>query len=407
MTNPAHAPTPASRSGISHARARWGVLPIIRLFRSVCRPLASPTLRGAWCFGLRTMALDSSQEEVADTAENERVFGRHRGRYGSSAFPQLLGIYLVECGTRAIVDADIRGCHGSIHRAAQRLLRSITAGMLLLWDSGFHSYALAAAIRARGAHFLGRVPAGQTFELVRILRDGSMLARFYAACPSSRTTSTPSVLVRVLTYTITDPARPGYGTIHRLMTSLLDPAVAPTAQVIAAYHERWEIELALDEIDTHLRLAPGPFQSKTPRGVVQELYGLLLAHYAVRALIAQAALPAGLDPDRISFVGAVRLVGTTLPLMPILPPAVQEQVKQALLVELARHDLPPRRSRSAPRARKCPRSKHPIRRRGTSYATTVLPPFGTTVCLLPPAPRLPTKQKQAPPPAAAPGPACA
>jgi hypothetical protein len=383
LADPATAPVPATRSAICHARVRWGLRPVVALFRSVCRPLATPTLRGAFLFGRRLMALDSSFEDVADTPANERAFGRHRCQHGKSAFPQLLGTYLVECGTHGIVDVDVRPCHGSIHRAAQRLLRSLDAGMLLLWDSGFHSYALAAAVLAHDAQFLARVPAGQTFELVRLLPDGSALARFWAAPPSRRTRQTPCILVRILSYTITDPGRPGYQQPHRLMTSLLDPMAFPARQLIAAYHERWEIELALDEIDTHLRLAPGPLRSKTPRAVLQELYGLLLAHYAVRALIAAAALPAGLDPDRISFLHAVRLIATLLPIVPALPPALRAQVAQSLLADIARHQLPARRDRAVPRTRKRTWSKHRLRGRGSAYATARLAPFSTVVQLLP------------------------
>jgi hypothetical protein len=383
VARPELATDPATRSGICHARARWGMRPMIDLFRMVCHPLATVDLPGAFLFGLRVMAFDSTQEDLADTPANERTFGRHKSQHGPSAFPQLLGVYLVECGTRAIVAATIRSCHTSVHRAVRALLPRVDATMLVLWDCGFHSYPLAVAIRQREAHFLGRVPAGQTFVLDRRLADGTYLAWLYAAPPSRRTTKTPRLLVRVLVYTITDPARPGHGRTHRLMTSLLDPQVAPALALICAYHERWEIELALDEIDTHLRLAPGPLRSETPAGVLQEVYGLLLAHYAVRALISEAAEQGGIDPDRISFVHAVRLITVLLPFFQLLPPEHHPVLHALLLHDLARYQLPEREHRLNPRAVKRPWSKHRVRPRGAKARQTHLAPFADVLAVLP------------------------
>src|SRR5581483_1155177 len=290
---PSLQPRVASKSGISRARRRWGTRPIIALFRTVCQPLATPQDPGAFRFGLHVMAIDSTLEDLADTPANEQAFGRHHGSHGAAAFPAMLGIYLLECGTRAIWGAGFWPCHTSVHAGpAQRLLRALRPGMLLLWDAGFHSYPLSALVRERGAHLLGRVPAGQTFVPERLLPDGSLLARFSAAPPSRRTAATPFLLVRVVTYTLV-----GAPKVYRLLTTPLDPAQAPALELILAYHERWEIETVIDELDTHLRLAPGPFRSPTPRGVLQEAYGLLLAHYAVRATMLAAARQAGCDPD--------------------------------------------------------------------------------------------------------------
>jgi hypothetical protein len=253
--------------------------------------------------------------------------------------------------------------------------------MLVLWDCGFHSFPLAAAIRERGAHFLGRVPSGQTFALERRLRDGTYLAWLCAEPPSRRTSTTPRILVRVLVYTITDPARSGYGKPHRLMTSLLDPKRYPAVALICAYHERWEIELALDEIDTHLHLAPGPLRSQTPQGVLQEAYGLLLAHYAVRVLICAAAQRAGIDPDRVSFVHAVRLITLMLPLFQLLAPEHHPILYDLVLHDIAAYRLPPREHRLNPRAVKRPWSKHRVRPRGAKTRHKNLAPFEDIVAI--------------------------
>lgn len=226
-------PSPAGKGSISRARYRWGPRPLAALMRQVCRPLATPTTPGAMLFGSRTVAFDASYEEVADTPENNRVFGRYRSQYAPAAYPQLLGMYLVECGTHAILDACPWPCRTTEHRAVRRLLRSVTADMLVLWDCGLHSYSLAAAIRARGAHLLARVPANQTFVPVCALLDGSEVVRWYRDPPSRRTASTPWLLMRLITYHLdADP------TPLRLVTSLLDPVQAPALDLVCGYHER-------------------------------------------------------------------------------------------------------------------------------------------------------------------------
>jgi Transposase DDE domain/Insertion element 4 transposase N-terminal len=376
----AHRADPAGKSSISRARARWGVQPITALFRQVCRPLATPHTPGAWLFGFRAMALDASYEDVADTPANEQVFGRHHSQHGPAAFPQLKGMYLVECGTHAICDAGIWPCRVSDHQAAQRLVRSIRADMLVLWDAGLHSFALAQAVRDRGAHFLSRVPAQQTFEPVAVLQDGSLLARFYSAPPSRRSARTPFLLVRVVSYTIDD------GSPQRVMTSLLDPELAPAHDLVTGYHVRWEIELVFDELDTHQRLLPGPLRSKTPRGIIQELYGLLLAHYAVRAVMVEAARQAEAAPTQLSFTRAIRVLAAVVPLADLLPPAEYDHLVGLLLAAVARSPLPARRQRRVPRARKRPWSRHGFRRRGRHYQGSPLPPLEDRIVLLPPSP---------------------
>lgn len=382
QTTAPHRQDPAGKSSISRARARWGVRPMAALFRHVCHPLATADTPGAWLFGLRAMALDASYEDIADTPANAQVFGRRRSQHGPSAFPQLMGMYLVECGTHAICGAGIWPYRASVHRAAQRLVRRITADMLVLWDSGLHSFPLAHAVRDRGAHFLGRVPANQTFEPQEVLPDGSLLARVYGAPPSRRNARTPFLLVRVVSYTIDN------GPPQRLMTSLLDPVLAPAEGLVTGYHTRWEIELVFDELATHQRLLPGPLRSKTPRGILQEMYGLLLAHYAVRALMQEAASQAETGPTTLSFTRTIRLLAAVFPLVDLLSADQQEQLAQLLCAAVARRPLPARRQRRVPRARKRPWSKHRLRRRGRHYAVSPLPPLADRIALIVPPPLL-------------------
>src|SRR5919201_3905275 len=295
----------ATKSAISQARYRLGARPVVALFRQVCRPLASAQTPGAFLCGLRLMALDGTVEDVPDTPANARAFGRHHGDRGASAFPQVQGVYLSECGTHAVIDAGFWPCHVSERVGAVRLLRSVGAGMLLLLDRGFYSFEMIEQTLARGAQVLGRVPANVSLTPRHLLPDGSYWAYIYPA-ERQRRQRGDHLLVRVIVYTLTDPARPGYGETHRLITTLLDAQDAPALELICAYHERWEIELTIDESDTHQRLVQHPLRSQKPVGVIQELYALLLAHYAVRTLMAEAAAQEGLVGQAI--VGQVQVL---------------------------------------------------------------------------------------------------
>jgi hypothetical protein len=335
-------------SALSYRRQQVGARPLVALFKQVCRPMATSQTVGAFLFGLRVMALDGTCEDVADTPANARAFGRRSGNRGASAFPQLQGVYLVECGTHAIVDAGFWPCHTSERVGGFRLLRSVQRGMLVQWDRGFHSFDMVAATRARGAHVLSRLPAQVQPEPLRTLPDGSVLARLLPSDDRRRRQGT-HILVRVITYTITDPALPGHGEEHRVITTLLNPRLVPAHDVACAYHERWEIEIVIDEIDTHQRLVGRTLRSLTPVGVIQELYGVLLAHYAVRVLMHEAALTVDCDPDRLSFVHALEIVRDAVPEFQQVAPAQQPALYDRMLREIAAKRLPPRRTRSNPR----------------------------------------------------------
>jgi hypothetical protein len=259
-------------AALSYRRYQLGAKPLVALFHAICRPMATPQTPGAFLFGLRLMAIDGTTEDVADTPENAQAFGRQKTPRGQSAFPQLKGVYLVECGTHAIVDAGFWPIHRSERTGGLRVLRSVGAGMLVMWDRGFHSCEMILATLARGAACVGRLPAHVRPQVVRRLSDGSFLAYLRPSDYHERQAGA-RILVRLVEYTITDPQLEGYGERHRLVTSLLDPAIAPALQIACAYHERWEIELVIDEVDTHQRLVGRPLRSLRPVGVIQELYG--------------------------------------------------------------------------------------------------------------------------------------
>lgn len=352
---------PANKSAICQARYQLGARPLVDLFHRVCRPMTLPTTPGAFLFGLRLMAIDGTTEDVPDTPENARAFGRPGSHRGPSAFPQVQGVYLIECGSHGVVDAGFWPCRTSERVGGVRLLRSVGPGMLLMWDRGFHSFEMAWQTHARDAHFLGRVPAHVRLQAIQRLSDGSSLAYLTPGKKEKRWRG-KRLLVRVIEYTLTDPALPGYGKRYRLITSLLLPEEAPAKEIAAAYHQRWEIEITIDEIDTHQRLANQPLRSQKPVGVIQELYGLLIAHYAVRRVMLDAAEAAGVDPDRMSFANAVRLICMAISEFQQVCPQQREALYERLLSDIARQRLPERKPRTNPRVVKRKMSNFHLKR---------------------------------------------
>jgi hypothetical protein len=179
--------------------------------------------------------------------------------------------------------------------------------MLVMWDRGLHDFEMFLAGRKRGTHALGRLPSHVKPKYIERLADDAMLASLYPSDPTRRKRG-EHLMGRIVEYTLTDPALPGYGQVHRLVTTLLDPSLASAFELVWAYHERWEIEMLIDETDTHQRLSDRPLRSRKPIGVIQELYGLLIAHDAIRFLMHEAAVQHQLDPDRRSFVHAREVI---------------------------------------------------------------------------------------------------
>jgi hypothetical protein len=378
-----HDPTvvPANKSAISQARYRLGARPVVELFHRVWQPIATQATQGAFFLGLRLIAIDGTLEDVPDTPENAQVFGRLGSGRGASAFPQVRGVYLVECGTHAIIDAGFWPSHTGERRGGLRLLRSVTQGMLLLWDRGFHSFEMAQSTRAREGHFLSRVPSHVRFDPVDYLADGSYLA-YLRPWEYRRRKAGEEMLVRVITYTIDDPTQEGYGKTHRLMTSLLEPESYPPLELARAYHERWEEEMTIDELDTHQRLVNHPLRSKKPVGVIQELYGLLLAHYGVRYVMHEAALEAGLDPDRLSFTNALRLICDAIAEFQMVAAEEGGALYQRLLGDIARYRLPERKPRNNPRVVRRKMSKFRLKRPEHRQWSQPSKPFRDAVVLL-------------------------
>ncbi len=313
--------SPPSRSAIFQARARLGSEPLAALFERVATPIGAEGAPGVWLAGRRLVAIDGTCLDVADTPANAEHFGRPGVNKGEqAAFPQARVVALAECGTHAMFAARVGGYHQSESTLAGSLLQELVPGMLLTADRGFFSYALWRRAIGTGADLLWRVRtdrAGPKPTHLRDLPDGSWLAHLRASTPAAARLEEP-MLVRVVDYTIEDGR--DNPTSYRLFTTLTDPGEVTAVDLAAAYTQRWEIELAFDELKTHQRGPRTVLRSKSPDLVLQEIWGHLCCHYAIRCLMAQAATHSGHDPDQLSFVAALRISRQSIAQQGAFPP---------------------------------------------------------------------------------------
>ena len=296
---------PPSKSAIFQARARLGFEPMRDLFARVARPLAGPDTPGSWLASRRLVAIDGTCLDLADTPANEASFGRPgSGRGERSAFPQARVVAVAECGTHAILDAEIGACSTSEIALSRELVSRLTPGTLALADRGFYGFHLWKQAAATGADLLWRVKTSLRPRYLETLPDGSWLAEITPSTATDRRDN-PPLRVRVINYTIDDgrdnPEE------YRLLTTILDPREAGAEDLALAYAQRWEIENTFDEFKTHQRGPRAVLRSKSPDLVRQEIWGHLCCHFAIRTLMAAVAADAGQDPDRVSFVATLRI----------------------------------------------------------------------------------------------------
>lgn len=313
----------AGNSGISQARTRLGWEPLRQLHDEVVKPIALAATEGAWYRQWRLVSLDGSTMDVADEQANEEAFGRPGASRGSSAYPQLRFVCLVENGTHVLFGTRMGSYATGENSLAKEVLGALDSTMLCLADRGFFGFEMWREALATQAQLLWRTKKNMRFPCEQRLADGSYLSRIYPS-ERDRRHQTNAIVLRVIEYRLEGVA--DAEPIYRLVTSVLDPQQAPAQELAALYHERWEIETALDELKTHLRGARIVLRSKTPELVRQEFYGLLMAHFAVRALMHEAALQANVDPDGLSFVHAVRVVRRKLPAFNAIPRCAEESV---------------------------------------------------------------------------------
>jgi hypothetical protein len=318
LLDPSAAVEVAGKSAISQARTRLGWEPLHRLHDAVVRPIAVRPTRGAWYRDWRLVSLDGSTLDVADEAVNATAFGRPGSSRGSSAFPQIRFVSLVENGTHVLFGSQMAGYATGETTLAKAVIGELRQGMLCLADRQFFGFELWMRAGDGGADLLWRIKKNMRLSCDRRLPDGSYLSRIF---PTERDWrhKTNGVRVRVVDYRLHGiaDAEP----LYRLVTTILDHEKAAAKELAALYHERWEIETALDELKTHLRGARIVLRSKTPELVRQEFYGLMMAHFAIRSLMHEAAVSVDADPDSLSFIHAVRVVRRKLPTYGAIPPS--------------------------------------------------------------------------------------
>jgi len=314
-----------SDSAISQARARLGWQPLRALYDAVVRPIAIRSTMGAWYRRWRLVTLDGSTLDVADTKRNERAFGRPGSGRGKSAFPQLRFVTLLENGTHVLFGAELGSYATSEAKLARKVVARLPADALCLADRYFFSYSLWKAALASKAALLWRLRADLILPKLKRLSDGSYLTKIYPS-QRARERGVFGIPARLITY------RLGKGREeYRLLCSIMDPRKAPAIQLVDLYRKRWTIETVLAELKTRLRGARVVLRSRVPNLTRQDFWGLLLAHFGVRALMHEAALEEKIDPGDLSFTHAVRTIARYLPLYVSFFPSPQEEALQITL----------------------------------------------------------------------------
>ena len=317
----------AGKSGISQARTRVGFEPLQVLHDELVVPVAvrgnKRTTKGAWYRKWRLVSVDGSTLDVADTKENEAAFGRPGASRGQSAFPQVRLVSLVENGTHVLFGSRMSGCRTGELTLTKEVIGFLDKEMLCLADRNFFSHGLWKQAQATEAQLVWRVKKNLILPCLKRFRDGSYLSRIYASAKNRRHERS-GIDVRVVEYTI--DSIPDAEPVYRLITTILNPKDAPAKELASLYHDRWEIENAFDEFKTHLRGAKIVLRSKRPELVIQEFYGLMMAHFAIRGLMHEAALKADEDPDRLSYVHCVRVIRRKLIGFAAIPPSGQESL---------------------------------------------------------------------------------
>jgi len=315
----------SGRAGIAQARVRLGSDPIERLHDELVVPIGvkgrKRTTQGTWYRKWRLVSIDGSTLDVADTSKNDEAFGRPGASRGKTAFPQVRFVCLAENGTHVLFGSRLGGYHTGEITLAKDVIGRLRRGMLCMADRNFFSFALWKVAGATGADLLWRLKKSLKLPCLKRFGDGSYLTKVYAS-EKDRRHDRNGILARVIEYAL--DGVPDAEPLYRLVATILDPKAAPAKELAALYEDRWKIETAFDEFKTHLRGAKIVLRSKRPDLVRQEFYGLMMAHFAVRGLIHEAALKADEDPDRLSYAHAVRVVRRKLPFFVAFSPSPKE-----------------------------------------------------------------------------------
>lgn len=345
-----------TKSSISEARGRLGSEPMVMLHDQFVRPVATVQTCGAHYRNWFTTALDGTVLNMPDTQDNAKEFGRSSGGRGCSAWPQVRMVSLMETGTHVIYGSRIGPYAIGETTIARDVVGFLKKGMLNLADRNFYSFELWKLASATGADLLWRVKKPLKLEVHERLHDGSYLSMVYLK--EHRKSRRGGVMVRVIEYQVN-----GSQETYRLITTILDPKQAPAEELAVLYHERWEIETGLDEFKTHMIGADPMLRSLKPELIRQEIYGLLMAYYAIRKLMHEAAVMAGQDPDRLSFTHTIRVVRRKLGSFCSKTAQGLKLFHTQILEEILEERVCSSRGRSNPRGVKRTKQKYPLRRK--------------------------------------------
>jgi len=309
------------KSGISQARVRLGYEPMEQLHDEVVVPVAVKRgwrkTKGAFYRKWHLVSIDGSTLDVADTKENEAAFGRPPASRGRTAYPQVRFVSLVENGTHVLFGSRMAGYYTGEITLAKEVISFLKKDMLCLADRNFYGFDLWQQASQTGATLLWRVKKNQRLPCIKRFEDGSYLSKVYPSIKDFRH-NTNGISVRVIEYML--EGIPDAESVYRLITTIIDHQEAPAKELAALYSQRWEIENAFDEFKTHLRGSKIVLRSKRSDLVRQEFYGFIMAHFAVRGLIHEAALRADEDPDRLSYVHAVRIIRRRIAIFAAISP---------------------------------------------------------------------------------------
>jgi hypothetical protein len=312
-------PARIAKSSISAARARVGWQPLAALVHSCCTPMADPKLHPqAFYAGLRLVAIDGSNFDVPDEADNAAQFGYPGSRTGHAGYPQAQCAVLVECATHAVLAANVDMYAVPEWQVSEPLLARMDDSMFCLADRGYSGFEHWRKARATGAHLLWRCTERRKLAVLEELGDGSFLSEIRLTGVARQQADDQAIKVRVIEYEL--PGLPEGQSRYRLLTSLLDDKLAPAQELAALYHERWEVESVFDELKTHLRQGRRVLRSKTAQGVRQEFYGWVLAHYAVRWLLNEGASRNRIPHAKQSFTKHLHLLRRAQPQSGAFPP---------------------------------------------------------------------------------------
>lgn len=317
--------TVPTSGGITQARQRLGYEPVKELFARVAVPVAEQVTRGAFVGSWRLMAIDGFEWDAPATDKNIAEFGHARSDVDTSAYPKVRVVTLSECASHAVVDAEmgpITGTGSGEQTLARRLYARLAPDWLLIADRNFYNWAGWCAAADSGAQLLWRVKADLRLLVLVFLSDGSYTSvltdpklhdktrqRVIDAARAGRDLDPRRArVVRVVEYTVPDRGDDGNDEVICLITTITDARVAPAELVAQTYHQRWEHETGNRQLKTYLRGPGRVLRSQSPDMVRQEIYGYLLTHHAISALICRAATEADIDPDRVKFKRTVRLV---------------------------------------------------------------------------------------------------